>query len=428
VKILLVTKELGYRGTPKVLAEYARILGSGNEICVWGWQTGGEVAKILCDEGFNVLVGQESESVAFDFRPDIVNIHRHGARDDYETSVLKEFKSKGAICIETNVFGRLDCAVSRYLDVSIQISKWDLFQWNCWGLDKFVKGVYCPNPVDTGNFARASLKKISEMRERWGVPSRGKSGKKSIVLGRIGNTSWKVLEKPLLCALQNIPELYFIHVRDHSDNVPANIRSHERFVAIPRRVGIEELTSFYSSCDACVSMSAIGESFGMVNVEAMACGTPVIALSAPFHCNAVLETVGMSRGGIVVASPELLADVIWQISNNESVGVIDMAQARRYIEKEYSLDAVRERLMFIFNTTCNIVSSENKGCHDGKHDLLVDKISKEDMSKLFSTVCGSESLVKKLLFAIYYSRIGYKIFSFAKNSGILKLFKLVSRL
>ena len=76
--------------------------------------------------------------------------------------------------------------------------------------------------------------------------------------------------------------------------------------------------------------SCWAEPFGMVLVEAMACGTPVVALSN----GAVPEVVDHERSGLVVRDPGALADGIRRVS------VIDPAECRRQVASRFSTEAM----------------------------------------------------------------------------------------
>ena len=185
MRILFITGELGYRGTPRVVATYAKILSKYHEVLIWGLQEGGETARRLQSDGFSVIVGKGLIDEGLKFSPDVVNIHHSGFICDEVIKIVEEFKGIGARCIETNVFGYVDPELTNLLDVSIQISLWDLWQWQKWkGALLPDIGVYCPNPVDTESFSPMPEAEISQIRSIWGVPDNG------FVIGRAGKTDW----------------------------------------------------------------------------------------------------------------------------------------------------------------------------------------------------------------------------------------------
>ncbi len=72
------------------------------------------------------------------------------------------------------------------------------------------------------------------------------------------------------------------------------------------------------------------EPFGLVMVEAMACGTPVVALAR----GAAPEVVAHGRTGFVVERPEQLAAAI------SASATLDPADCRRHVSSRFSLDAM----------------------------------------------------------------------------------------
>ena len=399
MRILFVTAELGYRGTPRALANYVQMLSPAHEVAVWGYCEGGDTADRLSDSGYVVYCGAKDAVRAYSFKPDIVNIHRPGFYISRETEILSEFKNRGAKCIETNVFGRVDWSVESILDVSLQISKWDLYRWNAWKGQYRVPGVYVPNPVDTERFKRANQEAINDLRARW-LGSVGKArSDDAFILGRIGKTNWKFLERVLIEALDAFPEMIFVHVGDYGDSsLPNSIRRHPRVCIHPKMLTSEELSQFYSACNAMVSMSGNGESFGYVNAEAMACETPVIALATPYRDNAQLEMVS-GYGGVVIHTPGQLIAAIKNIWRGNFRGDL----CRRSIVDRYSFSTVSAMLNQVIS--CCMSSCVNDAIvarsKDGSLTVQVDAKSVFQMLKSMGFSVGSLFLLR-----LFHSRVG----------------------
>ena len=410
MKILLVTGALGYRGTAKALVAYAIILGKKHDVRIWGYDNREETENevYLKERGFVVYIGQNLLKEALDFKPDIVNLHRPGIFRQRDLDVFVPFHNQGARCIETNVFGRVDKSIVGVVDLSIQVSRWDLWQWNRWkGKNYPIRGVYCPNPVDCEGHKRVDKDVILMMRHLWGVPS------ESIVLGRIGNTNWEALEKPLLECLHNIPNLYFVHVDDHIDYLPSSIEKHPRVRRVPRLRGMNELSSFYSSCDVMVSMSIIGESFGYVNAEAMACGTPVIALSTILHCNAQSEVVAPNDGGYTIAqSKKLLSALKMFIKEREQKHF--ETTCRKLIEDRYSFQACERILYSIFGEG---TIADKEIVSDVPDSLILQNIGK---------AIGSYPIRDKICFKFLYTPLAAIIISYIRTK-LARVFKILKR-
>ena len=414
MKVLLVTKELGYRGTPKALANYAFILSRKYDVSIWGYETGGETRERLVAAGFKVYTGMECLEQLLTNKPDVVNIHRAGVTCKVETGILGKFKAAGCKCIETNVFGRVDWSVEPLLDLSIQISLWDLYRWNAWKGGYKVPGVYVPYPVNVEEFKRASSFEIEDLRREWLSNDAGEGT--AFVLGRIGKTKWEWLAGPLNLALKRFPNLHFVNVLDYcGESMPDFLKKHPRVHNQKRLVGVKELVRFYSSCDACVNMSWNGESFGYVNAEPMACGTPVIALSTPLHDNAQVEMLGGENpGGIVIGRPTMLGEALDRLigSGKERIGLGRVA--RESIVSRYSDKSLTPVLSAIFEavSSCDAGEAIRQASNDGR--VITAKPRREIEAALQNTM-GGVSLVKLQAMRFYHSNLGYEAVCFAKR-------------
>jgi glycosyltransferase involved in cell wall biosynthesis len=96
----------------------------------------------------------------------------------------------------------------------------------------------------------------------------------------------------------------------------------------------EEMASFFEMCDALAVTSLNStESFGMVQVESMLCGTPVVATDLP----GVREAVGRTGMGLVVPprDSDALAQALVRIIRQRA----DFIRPRREITRHFDLDA-----------------------------------------------------------------------------------------
>lgn len=98
-----------------------------------------------------------------------------------------------------------------------------------------------------------------------------------------------------------------------------------------------------SSIFICPSLS---ESFGIVNVEAMACGTPVIASDI----EGIKDIIESGKNGILVPpnDPIKLAEAIQFLLDNEDIRIKFGAEGRKKVEKEFSWDVIVARLLEIY--------------------------------------------------------------------------------
>lgn len=296
MKILLITNELGYRGTPRFLVNCAKIAKSAShEVTVWALESGGPAADECLRLNIPLFIGLSSLPAIKEFSPNIVHIHRGGSASQRENNILWELKKHcRARIIETNVFGIADLTTSSPIDVHAHISRWDLWRWRRWLYPIHRTGIYLPYCVDTESFKPTP----SNFRDEYKIPS------DAIVIGRLGKTDWITLSNAVVPAIEKSKNIFFVTVNDYSDNIditndwPSSIK--ERIIHIPTLKGADELSAFYTACDATMNFSPIGESFGYVVAEAMSCGTPCIAHSKPRNDNAQIEIASLKFGGYPV--------------------------------------------------------------------------------------------------------------------------------
>lgn len=91
---------------------------------------------------------------------------------------------------------------------------------------------------------------------------------------------------------------------------------------------IAEKQKFLGNADALIMPSTWNEPFGMVMIEALACGTPVIALKN----GAIPEVIVNGHSGILVDRPEDLPGAIQAVNN------IDRKNCRQYFEEHFTLE------------------------------------------------------------------------------------------
>lgn len=125
----------------------------------------------------------------------------------------------------------------------------------------------------------------------------------------------------------------------------------ERFAEAARRANARflwraderELLAALAECDLCCAPSLRGESFGMVIVEAMAAGCPVVASDLPGYAEA-------ARGAAVLVppgDPAALAEALWRVGRDAALrarlAALGLARARAL---DWSL--VADRLLLVY--------------------------------------------------------------------------------
>lgn len=106
--------------------------------------------------------------------------------------------------------------------------------------------------------------------------------------------------------------------------------------AVPR----EQLNDLYGGAAALLMPIKWEEPFGLVMIEAMACGTPVIALKR----GSVPEVVVDGRTGYIVDSSEEMEESV------KNIGKIDRADCRKSVEEKFSLQKMAEEYLKLYKS------------------------------------------------------------------------------
>jgi len=114
-------------------------------------------------------------------------------------------------------------------------------------------------------------------------------------------------------------------------------------VVFPGRVSDGDLPKYYAACDMVVLPSVtMGEAFGIVLLEGMACGKPVIASNLPGVRTVVNEAVD---GFLVGSRNEAdLTEKISYLLENEEISRQFGEKGRKKVEEKYSWESIGKRL------------------------------------------------------------------------------------
>lgn len=151
-------------------------------------------------------------------------------------------------------------------------------------------------------------------------------------------------------------------------SVSEDVMSHEmaRLLRLREELDLENLVTFlgkrsqeilpyyYSAADVVVVPSHY-ESFGMVALEAMACGTPVVA--SQIGGLAYLVQDGETGFHIPDQQPELMAEKLTMLLNNGEMHVRFGENAARYAQK-YSWEIITEQILKLYQSSINIYKKE----------------------------------------------------------------------
>lgn len=362
--VIVIGPTDGYRGTQKNLLACTRIFRSfGMRVVVF--TNPGNAAGVRIDldnervpvveytNGTELRSLLESEILRNE-HPVFVNVHAPGW---HEPSLLPAFRflhGHGIPIALTNVFGRNDWKSGRFVDVNVQISLWDLSRWNARrfpiGGGRF--GIYLPYAIDTDGFRRTDANDRSGFRRKLGI------GDKDFVVGRLGKTDWRSVERSVSSFLARHPDAHFVSVDDYNQDSSAIARLSRihtnRVHVIPMLASTKESAVFYSACDLTIAASGIGESFGYVIAESLACETPVVSVSRPAQDNAQLELIGDPDfvAGKIADLPATLERAFRRIANEPGLG----RAFREKTERRYGTVAVAS----MWKTFCETMERASK--------------------------------------------------------------------
>lgn len=383
ITIWIIGPTDGYRGTQKNLFFCAKIFRSfGIRVVVFTNRGNASGVRIDLDnecfpvveltKGTHLRTRLESELIRSE-RPLFVNIHAPGWHNPSLLPALRFLHERGIPVVLTNVFGRNDWKSGRFVDINVQISLWDLSRWNarCFPFGGGRFGIYLPNAVDTGEFRRADENARSGFRKKLEIDDT------AFVVGRLGKTDWTSVEHSVSSFLGKHPDAHFVSVDDYDHGLSALARLQQlhpgRIHAIPSLKTSTELSLFYSACDMTVATSGIGESFGYVIAESLACETPVVSISRPSQDNAQLELIDDPDfvAGKPADLPETLERAFVRIANEPGLG----RTFREKTERRYGTVAVA----LMWQTFCATMerSSEN-----GRFDR---DLARAELAKSFQT-------------------------------------------
>lgn len=186
-----------------------------------------------------------------------------------------------------------------------------------------------------------SLVNKDEVRQGLGI------GSNDIVIGTVGKLNrgkgvYEILDA--LCSLvKEYPDLKLVYVGDGPERQgieeeAQKLSVHDRVIFAGVRRDIEKM---YSSMDIFVLPSTCDEAFGMVLIEAMAMGKPVIATTV----GGIPEIIRDGVNGILISPGDssAIADAIANLINNYDLAEGIASEGRRAVEHDFSAKVMGER-------------------------------------------------------------------------------------
>ena len=113
---------------------------------------------------------------------------------------------------------------------------------------------------------------------------------------------------------------------------------HDPLIEFIGEIGDHQKSAFLGGADALLFPIDWPEPFGLVMIEAMACGTPVIA----YACGSVPEVIEDGLTGFIVHNEDEAVDAVHRLSS------LDRAAIRRRFEERFSATAMARRYLAIY--------------------------------------------------------------------------------
>lgn len=116
----------------------------------------------------------------------------------------------------------------------------------------------------------------------------------------------------------------------------------------------EQLSAYYTACDVfCLPSVMKTEAFGIVQIEAMSLGKPVVATKIPCSGTSWVNQHGVSGINVTPGNPKELADAISLIcQSSENYSRLSNG-ARNRFESEFTLSLMAERHISLYKSMCN---------------------------------------------------------------------------
>lgn len=176
-----------------------------------------------------------------------------------------------------------------------------------------------------------------------------------------------------------------------------------RFVELPFIQGDDTLRTFYSAADVFLHASPIGESFGLVFVEALLSGTPIVTHSTPAKNNSQLEVVGHLRGGLIANGEAGIVSAMHQLVRDAPLRQRLALQGAAHVRTHYTLEQVIPTLLQIAEIARGTPSREALEARLRSEVGLVTEVSDEEIAALLADTLGRVPRGQRLLMRLVHT-------------------------
>lgn len=360
-RILVIVQSLGVGGTERAAASYAGLyMRLGCDVTVYGIYSGGaiqpelEQAGIVTVSGFPAIKQLAGASRRQGY--DLIHVNAGGPYDPVIDAILVALKGPRTRVVQTNVFARSDYGPpSELIDLELLISCAGFWKWSAHSRSsrRQRSAAILPYLVSQERFFPPSPNQQSEARKLLGIPD------DALVFGRVGQPGMNKWDSRLIkvCAYisKRIVNAYFVFL-----GCPPALQAGLMREKVLRKKAVflnpsaldQDLQQAYSAMDVFLHLSRIGESFGLVLVEAAQAGLPVTTLATPLKDDAQGEVVTrMNAGGEA-----------WTLDGLAHLAI-------QWAERARSDPSIRRKISSHANQ-CYGVSSQAEGFEDFFHAVM----------------------------------------------------------
>lgn len=418
MRILTVIDHLGPGGRQRTAQNYCiGYADAGHEAAVLTVLAGGPRTERLLASGVDVFIGSTDAAERDDviataaaWEPNVIHLHSNGPPRPViaqAVEALLERLTDRPPVLETSSFGKVDYD-QRYTftDVHLLKARWALWKWRQWTRSQRPRplGVVVPNTTDTDAFHPVSPAERAAFRTEHGIAP------DVFLIGRVGQPSvWKwspVILDAFAAIADRHPRAHLLLVglppelRPHLSMLSESARS--RITDLPFLHGDDALRACYGALDVFLHAARIGESFGMVLTEAMACECPVLTLSTPARDNSQLEVVGHERGGLVVHDTEGMIAGIEQLLSDAALRTRLGRAGAAHVRSTYTLDQVTPTLLRIIDLARSAASRDGLARALAEDPHLITEVSDAEIEALLGHAIGRVPLSQRVLMRLVH--------------------------
>ncbi|MDP9227258.1 MAG: glycosyltransferase, partial [Actinomycetota bacterium] len=180
---------------------------------------------------------------------------------------------------------------------------------------------------------------------------------------------------------------------------------------VPVTYADAQLRLCYGAMDVFLHASAIGESFGLVLVEAMLGERPVITLSTPAKDNSQLEVVGHGRGGLVVTDRATMVEAMEMLMADPLLRERLGKEAAESARRRYDVENKMGQLVKIADIALRATTpAALRASLDDDPELITD-VPRSEIESLLSQSLGRPPVKDRVLMNVVHIGRLYRLYS-----------------